>query len=123
MIADRISHLQQPQSMRTCGQHCLAMLANISVTDACSVVGHRRGLDYGDMRDALSKLGFHFNYCFELGDAPDSGVFLCKLRKARRRNWHWIIKVDGIFFDPACEAEGMRIVGEITAHLEIRAAE
>lgn len=90
----------QPAGSACCGQACLAALANISIEDACRLVGKRGPTTIGDMLTALRALGLE---CGHLRCAPDCDVEVaigrCEFRFTREGPaWHWVlIEPDGVY--------------------------
>ena len=116
-----MSHLKQPKRSKTCGQHCVAMLASVSLSSVTS--------KFGDRATSQAKL---LEIAKAFGLQPQSSLFILnrdgelpktailKLRKARRKNFHWACVIDGVVHDPSQESTGLLAKGhEIVAFMPI----
>lgn len=102
-----VQHLKQPKRSKTCGQHCIAMLAGVPVADVIS--------RFGSSATSQSKIleiaeAFGLRQSSRLwvlnrdNELPSTGII--KLRKARRKYFHWACVIDGVLHDPSQEASG-----------------
>jgi len=93
-----IEHLQQPEGSKTCGHHCIAMIAGISVERVIELIGHDKGTNNHQLQKALKKLGFNSEcrvYKNKKYISPLS-ILLFKWKKGG----HWVVCEDGKIFDP-----------------------
>ena len=110
-------HLQQPKRSKSCGQHCVAMLAGVDVatvirkcgsgsTTAAQilVIANQFGLKQKTKLWQLPREGQAF---------PVFGII--KLRKPRRKSFHWACVVDGVIHDPAYSVAGVQATGHHVA--------
>jgi ABC-type bacteriocin/lantibiotic exporter with double-glycine peptidase domain len=109
MTTTTTEHIQQARTMPTCGQACLAMLAGVSLTEACLAVGHRRGTKHHEIIKAARKLGLiPKTTLWQLAadhDALPANAIL-KQRRRGRKNWHWACVIDGVLHDPSMPTGG-----------------
>lgn len=101
-------HLQQPKRSKTCGQHCVAMLAGVPVEQVVSKAGEKATKPAELLKIAASfglkqksNLWVLIRGDYEL---PNNGIL--KLRKPRRKNFHWACVVNGQIHDPSQDAPG-----------------
>lgn len=97
-------HLKQPKRSKTCGQHCIAMLAGVPVADVVSRFG-----DGATSQAKLLEIAAAFGvrqgarlWVFNRDDELPRNGFL-KMRKARRKYFHWACVIDGVLHDPSQE--------------------
>ena len=106
-----IRHLYQGgEDTVTCGQHCVAMLCDVTVEEVIAVMGHAGPTYHPEVLDAILILGrlpdprrrLRFDWWTLEGD------WLIDVRGAYGdQTWkHWIVKSDGQFYDPRSEAPG-----------------
>jgi hypothetical protein len=120
--------LTQPPDSQSCGQHCVAMIAGVSVEEAIEAVGHDRRTRTKDLRRALEKLGMelgsdrllqvrHNKAFFDPKHTPKAA--LCKavhfpmavskkLRGRCLRSFHWVVIYNGMVYDPG---PGYKLMG------------
>lgn len=98
------THLTQPKTSSTCGQHCLAMLARVHLVVAIEAVGHRRGTSKKAILQAAAKLGLkQKSHLWTLPSEADTlplNAIVSTRRKGRKRG-HWCCFVGGVYHDPA----------------------
>lgn len=85
--------------MQTCGQCAIAMIADISLGDACRMVGHRHATTFSDLQQACEKLGIRYDPR-KLGMPPEDGTHIVRVSNSAGRS-HWIIRHNGLIFDSA----------------------
>ena len=102
-------HLNQPRTSKTCGQHCLAMLAGCDLKAAIAAVGHRRGTTKAAILKAAAKLGMvaiGSLWILPAGaDVLPINAIVVTRRKGRKR-FHWCCFVNGVYHDPAEQEAG-----------------
>ncbi len=112
--------LFQPVGSRLCGQTCVAMIADVSLSDAIKAVGHAHGTTTRELASALRKFGIdctdRLKRISKKSSLPERcivGVVWDKKNGGYHR--HWIVRWDGEFFNPD-PSDGYRM----TSFLEIR---
>jgi len=91
--------VRQPRDSNLCGQSCIATLANISLEDACLVVGTKGCTNTADLKAALDLLGIKHAERRTRGEPSDTALlyFQSKDRKAA----HWVLWHRKKYYDPA----------------------
>lgn len=115
-------HQQQPNRSKTCGQHCVAMLAGIPVAKVIEQFG-RKGTTASKVLEIAKAFGLEPETAlWQLprdSNIPRTGIL--KLRKARRKRFHWACVIDGVIHDPACSTEGELLSDHVvTAFISLR---
>lgn len=104
---EKTMHLKQPKRSKTCGQHCVAMLAGVPVADVISRFGSGATSQAKILEIAKAfglRQGSRLWVLNRDGVLPKTG--LLKMRKARRKYFHWACVIDGILHDPSQEVSG-----------------
>lgn len=105
--AQTVRHLKQPKRSKTCGQHCVAMMAGVSVDDVISRFGSS-ATSQAKILEIAKAFGLRQSSNLWVlnrdGELPNTGII--KLRKARRKYFHWACIIDGILHDPSQEVPG-----------------
>jgi len=121
------THLQQPKRSRTCGQHCIAMLAGVE-PQAVITKSKMSGGTSVERLLAIAKM-FGLRAASQLWLVRDFEQLpsdaILKLRKAGSpvKRWHWACVVDGVIHDPACSVAGEIVKGySIVAVMPMRKA-
>lgn len=99
-------HLKQPKTSKTCGQHCLAMLAGVPLAEVIALLG-RKSTTQPQILAAAAKLGLEqATQSWQLPSEHDTlpANAIVKTRRKGRKKFHWCCFVDGIYHDPS-EAE------------------
>lgn len=105
-----IAHIQQPKRSKTCGQHCVAMLAGVDVGAVIARSGASGGTSVEKLM-AIAKM-FKLRQASKLWMIRDFEQLpknaILKLRKAGSplKKWHWACVVDGAIHDPSCSVAG-----------------
>lgn len=112
-----IRPLKQPRGSRLCGQTCIAMLAGLSLDRVVNLVGPK-ATTVRHLATALGRLGFETSGRLKFADNDSNLPSICiaQVKYPRRRNWHWILFVDGRGYDPS---QTPRLDGCINAYLEV----
>lgn len=93
----------QPEGSKTCGQHCIAMIAGISVKEAIEVVGvsTKSGTSAKHMSSALTKLGYKprkgLNWFIYKKELPKVCLLVIKWNT---KGSHWVVYNDGKVYCP-----------------------
>lgn len=95
--------IRQAQDSNTCGQCCVAMLACVSVEEACEAAGTRGKTRTKHIRDALRRFGVacgdrRIRHRTAWECLPDATLLLHVTNGHSR---HWIIYRNRKFYDPA----------------------
>lgn len=94
--------LKQPTSV-TCGQTCVAMLAGVSVEDACAAVGTEGTTKTRQLVAGLQNLGLPCSGGL-IRVRRVSGLVaqaIVKVAPPKGRGWHWVLWHGDSFVDPA----------------------
>jgi hypothetical protein len=137
-------HIPQPPGTNVCGQCCVAMLANITLDQACEIIGHRHITGTREMARALRNLGYLADgrltrIYFKRGEIMRVKQQPCKVgiikavpRYSRvwKRHGHfrWVVKSGSKICDPGLKAPvGLTFYIEnvlrLTAFMEVRLKE
>jgi hypothetical protein len=130
-----VKHIKQPKNSGLCGQACVAMALNITLDEACKLVGHskRKGTKTKDLIRAINESPYSIK-------TPDK-----RLRRIKKNGWiskraivkekigafvliwHWVYKDGCNIYDPSSDgAVGfLQYNGHenFTSFLEIEAAQ
>lgn len=92
--------LRQPTN-QTCGQTCVAMLADVPVEEVCAAIGKRGSTKTRDVISALRAFGLRCHHrLVPLSSAPLAVRAVAKVSPPRGSGWHWVVWADGRYFDP-----------------------
>lgn len=100
-------HLKQPKRSKTCGQHCVAMMAGVPVTRVIMRFGSDATTQARILEIAAAfglRQGSKLWVLNRDGELPKTGFL--KLKKARRKYFHWACVIDGVVHDPSQEVPG-----------------
>jgi hypothetical protein len=95
--------VRQPNGSSLCGQCCVAMVANVTLKEACAAVGHekKRGTTTPEIVAALRKLGVHcadrLKRTAKHRTIPRRAIIATY---SKRGSGHWMLAWDGEVFDP-----------------------
>jgi hypothetical protein len=97
-----VKRVKQPDGSRVCGQVAVATLLQISLDEACELVGHRHGTKTRELARVFRDHGWSCRYFLRPYDpnAPPPGTALFKfsmrdLTTGRlSRRWHWVLWAD-----------------------------
>jgi hypothetical protein len=66
----------------TCGQACVAMIAEVSLEKACTAVGKQGATTFADIRRGLHQLGYTVTGCRLIKDhpIPDGATAILRVR-------------------------------------------
>jgi hypothetical protein len=100
-------HLQQPKRSHSCGQHCIAMLAGVPLQSVTARFG-----DGATSPEAILKIAKAFGLRPQSklwalnrdGELPKTAIL--KMRRPRRKYFHWACVIDGVLHDPSQEKSG-----------------
>ena len=121
-VAEDVKHLKQPKRSKTCGQHCVAMLANVPVASVIERFGNRSTTP-SQLLEIVGECGLRATTALwqiprSAADMPSTGIL--KLRKKGRRNFHWACVINGVIHDPACDTAGAIVRNyEVVAFISI----
>jgi ABC-type bacteriocin/lantibiotic exporter with double-glycine peptidase domain len=93
----------QPEGSKTCGQHCVAMIADISVAESIATFNSRAATSTKKVAAALQKLGYPAQNKLIRFKEQEELPMLCilKLRWTGTNTGHWVVYNAGIVYDPA----------------------
>jgi hypothetical protein len=100
-------HLKQPKRSKTFGQHCVAMMAGVPVSEVISRFGSGATSQAKILEVAAAfglRQGSKLWVLNRDGELPRTG--LLKMRKARRKYFHWACVIDGVLHDPSQDVSG-----------------
>lgn len=90
---------------RVCGQASVAMLAGLTLDEACAMVGHRHCTRTRELVAVLHKLGFSTSHPFRCHvyrrGTQLPGLALVQARNSTKTGWHWMVHCEGMLYDPA----------------------
>ena len=92
-----IRQVSQGDLDRGCGQACVACLLGISLEEAVTRVGHRRGTKTKEIVKALGVTG----RLVQTRHRQPTELCLLKVSFPETRNWHWVVKDGDTVMDPA----------------------
>lgn len=95
-IIESVNFIPQP-TMSTCGQACIAMLADVSVDEVCKVMGNDSTTTYENLISALDYYGFRHRL---RKDHPAVLPDICLLQIQFPEYGHGILYFKGKFYDP-----------------------
>ena len=97
--------VKQPTST-TCGQCCIAMLLDVSLEEAISMIG-RDGIssDEDMLKQIFEKYTKYHHFLFKPGQPPKDIVALVKHREPNGTREHWTVSYYGEILDPACRGK------------------
>ena len=84
-------HLTQPALSRLCGQTCLAMILDVSITEAAKLVRKGGGTRTKDLREVLEAHGYECPPRMQRGYPTEDGMYLLTVHFHGRSNKHWVI--------------------------------
>lgn len=92
----------QPAGSNTCGQHCVAMIADISPAKSIAVFNSRAATSTKKVAAALRHLGFAAEDKLIRFKEEDELPTLCilKLRWTGTNTGHWVVYNNGTVYDP-----------------------
>lgn len=96
-------HLLSQPTKNTCGQTCVAMLAEKGFFESCHAVGHMKATRTREIVKALRKLGCTVEDHLTVlhgKELPKKGKYLVKLRYPGWKS-HWVVLHNGDIYDPA----------------------
>ena len=107
-----IVHLHQPPNSSICGQVCIAMICNISIDEACVIVGHRRATTGKELHRALLKKGVFTSDTMERYSKYRGASSRCiaRFRAPAIRASHWVLIWDNRIYDPYPEPTGYKYI-------------
>jgi len=96
-----MKHIYQPEGSKSCGQHCVAMIAGISVEESIAAFGHDKGTRRKAVIEVLKKLGLNPGkkaYRFILQkQLPELCMLIIKWDK---KGSHWVVYNNGKIYCP-----------------------
>ena len=95
-IINAINYIEQP-TMCTCGQTCLAMLADVSVDEIYKVMGNDSTTSYENLTYTFDYYGFRHRL---RKDSPKILPDICLLKVQFPEYWHGILFFKKQFYDP-----------------------
>lgn len=78
------------------------MILGISIDEAIKLMGSRKATKACQLRSALRSRGVwvsNYTALTKHHDIPSSAIL--RLTFKGRRNWHWMLKWEGVIYDPA----------------------
>jgi hypothetical protein len=103
-----VEHVTQPKRSKTCGQHCVAMMAGVDVADVIAKFGTSSTTPVQLLSMAKAFGLRQQSSLWEInrdGEMPSTAIL--KLRKKGRRNFHWACVIDGVIHDPSQSKTGV----------------
>lgn len=119
--------LFQPPNSSSCGQHCVAMIANKSIEEVIEVFGHKHCTNTRQIKNALDR--FNYSTSPKLVRLKNETKLppLCILKvKWKSKGSHWIVVEDNYVHDPIYGAFEYKketfeyLEGRVTSFMEIR---
>lgn len=107
-----MKYINQGFDNNLCGQTSLAMIANVSIDEACKAIGKRGLTETKDLVRGLMKLQVGFNECRlkilkRNINLPKFALLLMRPIKKQKKYWgHWAVLKDGKIYDPADYHDG-----------------
>jgi hypothetical protein len=95
--------LLQPETARQCGQHCVAMIAGISLVESIvAFEGKKAGTTTKQVVAALAKLGYTAPSRLQLikGEVELPQQCILKLAWPKQSGWHWVVYDAGKIYCP-----------------------
>lgn len=126
-----ITHLQQPEDSKVCGQTVVAMAAGVSIDDVVKLMGHNHGTHTGDLVKAFANYGIEAKSKGLIRLNESKGLIWHKLpdfallhvrfdRKGEPFHGHWVLWWDRILHDPGYSIAEVRASdGRITSYMEL----
>lgn len=100
-IKYQLNYVSQPEKSWLCGQACVAMLADITLTKSIAIFGKRSGTTTKDVIKALRSLGVNCgDKLISLKKQSKSPVCMVVLHD-NTKNTHWTVYCNGLYYDPA----------------------
>lgn len=95
-LIDAITYRKQP-TMATCGQACVAMLADVEVAEVCKVMDNDSSTTYENIAASLDYYGFRHRL---RKDKPKNLPDICILRVQFPDYGHSVLYYKGTYYDP-----------------------
>lgn len=117
-------HLFQPRGSNLCGQTCVAMLTEMSISDATSLVGKKGLTRAKDLVLALRKKGFlTCGPVIARANNPLPENAILNFHWKGRANGHWVVRWEGKEYDPDAMVCGHGVFsapgGRVTSYIEL----
>lgn len=113
--------IRQPRGSSLCGQACIATICEVSLDEACKMVGTKGYTTTKRLIQALTMMGMSTGSRLKRG-MPESGLAILKVTRFDGRS-HWVIWKNGKFYDPAAGVfRGLPSYlqnSKVTSHLRI----
>jgi hypothetical protein len=95
--------LLQPETARQCGQHCVAMVADITIAESIAAFdGKKCGTTTKQVVGALAKLGYNapprLQLIKKVVELPQQCIL--KLQWPGQGGWHWVVYDSGKIYCP-----------------------
>lgn len=128
-----MKHLKQPKNSKTCGHHCVAMVAGVPAKKVISIIGHERATRTKELAAAIGELElFCANRAKRFKQFVDVLPRICilKIHFKKVKHTHWVVFNNGIIYDPGHECtyafckEHFDIMGQrATSFIDIKKSE
>ncbi len=120
--------VSQPHGSKLCGQACIAMIADVSLDEACLAIGHCGATTGTDLLRGLGRL------CVQVGPIvrntnrtkppvvfwpKEASRSIARLHWPNDRGGHWVVIWDDEFFDPASPSNEWPAGTHITSYIRI----
>lgn len=92
--------LYQPEGSKTCGHHCVAMIAEVPVFEVVKVIGHTNGTRTKEIAAALRHFGFNPAERLKRFHHQKQLPVICMLKIIYRKNSHWVVYNNGFVYCP-----------------------
>jgi hypothetical protein len=102
-------HFQQPPKSKTCGQHCIAMLAGVTPQEVISKTGIKGATTIAELMKIAGAFGMQpaskLWMVRDFEELPPNAMLKLK-RPGLKKNWHWACVVNGEIHDPSQSEPG-----------------
>src|SRR6266568_1419136 len=115
-------HLFQPAGSNLCGQTCVAMLCETTISEAIALIGKKGLTRAKDLVRALQKKGFLIcgpvihSASAEIHCIPLPENAILNYHWKGRSSGHWIVRWQGNNYDPE---SGAACGGRVTSYIEV----
>lgn len=96
-----MKHINQ-KHCNTCGQTCVAMIADVSYEESVAAFGKKSCTSAKDLIGALRKFGISCaDGLTRIKKQPKTDFCIVLLHFGKEKYTHWVVYKDGLYYDPA----------------------
>jgi len=114
-----IRKLYQPEGSNLCGQTCVAMIAGVTIDEACTAVGHRHSTNARALYRGMENLGIIYNPTKRINGVRSNcfvpSCCIARVHYKLGKRTHWVVIWDNDIYDPIKDNSAWRV----TSYIEI----